>query len=238
MSEPVGISQSPQALGSSAPTEIRILPAGAFRSTDGSGRPADVKTWRIDRATAPNVIAASFAAQKELLIDYEHQSLWSAKNGQCVPAAAWFSGIEWRDGQGLFATAIQWNKQAKELIAAREYRFISPVFSYDKMSGNVIRIFSVAITNSPALSDLFDLSQVAATSAMFRSAAPTSVADVQNQRGYELLARMSPAAGEFAKRAALGTVAEATEAWSPSSAAPSENQRGIELLTRMSGPAR
>ncbi len=233
MRNPLGI-LSAQPLGSSAPTEIRILPAGAFRSTDGSGRPADVKEWRIDRSTAAKIISASFSAQKELLIDYEHQSLRSEKNGQPVPAAGWFSGLEWREGEDLFATGIQWNKQATDLIAAREYRFISPVFSYDTPTGDLSRIFSFAITNSPALSNLFDLSQVVAASAMFERAEPAVNGRAEDQRGNELLARMSQASSEFASRTALSTLDSAALCWSKSNASAVENQRGVELIARMS----
>jgi len=185
--------------------------------------------------------AASLASYKELLIDYDHQSLRSAENGQLVPAAGWFSGLRWQEGQGLYATAIRWNKRAQELIAAREYRFISPVFSFDPSSGNVMRIISVAITNSPALPDLFDLS-LAAASAVFKPAETQERIEgrftPENQRGYELLARMMPSIPEYARLAGLCSTDDSVSAWSPPTTIAPEDQRGYELLARMFGQTR
>lgn len=229
------ISQLSQALGDVAPTEIRILPAGKFRAADGSGRPANVAAWMTDANIAKSIISASFAAYKELLIDYEHQSLATQKNGQLVPAAGWFRGLEWRAGMGLYATAVQWNKRAAEMIAAREYRFISPVFVYNQTSGAVERIVSVAITNTPALPDLFDLSTTtaAASTTFQRANSDSGQIALEDQRGYELLARMSGPDSAFAKRIALCSGNGEAVTWSPSAAADPRNQRGMELLQRM-----
>jgi phage I-like protein len=65
----------------------------------------------------------------------------------------------------MFAVGIQWNDKAKAMIASREYRYVSPVFTYDGKTGEVQRILSVAITNNPALPSLADLSRVAVNSA-------------------------------------------------------------------------
>lgn len=238
------LSSMHQPLGATAPNEIRILPAGSFRAADGSNRPADVAAWRTSATIAQAIIASSFMGRKEILIDYDHQSLYSSQNGQPALAAGWFSGLEWREGSGLYAAAIKWNAKALALIAAREYRFISPVFTYDKTTGAATRIISVAITNSPALPELCDLSEVAAASARQHSSSElASRADPRNQKGYEFLdmlnehnrqetARLSGITNPFSKVAIDSRQFSSSEL---ASRADPRNQRGYELLDMMNG---
>lgn len=131
---------------------VQLLPAGAFRSADGSGRPADAPHWRIDGAIAARLIARVAARANPLVIDYEHQTLYTEKNGQPAPAAGWFAGsaLEWRDGEGLFAS-VDWTPPAAEQIAQRQYKFISPVFEYDRATGEVLDLRMAALTNNPGL---------------------------------------------------------------------------------------
>lgn len=147
------------ALASALPTDggaVQLLPAGTFRSSDGSGRPADAPHWKLDAASAARLIARVAAKANPLVIDYEHQTLYAEKNGQPAPAAGWFAGraLEWRDGKGLFATAPEWTPPAAAFIANREYKFISPVFDYDRASGEVLDIRMAALTNSPGLAGM------------------------------------------------------------------------------------
>lgn len=154
---------------------LRILPAGVFQSKDGrpsiqtNGR---VGQWRLDGAAAAAVIAAMPNGSQGYVIDYEHQTLNKEKNGQPAPAAGWFRGLEWREGQGLFMTQIEWSDRARTMIASREYRFLSPVFGFDGQTGTVTYIHSVALTNDPALIGLTDLA--AATAAPLQVAASHS----------------------------------------------------------------
>ena len=135
---------------------IQLLPAGVFRATDGSGRPADAPHWKIDAAVAARLVARVAAKANPLPIDYEHQTLLADKNGQPAPAAGWFAGsaLEWRDGAGLFATGAAWTERAAAMIAAGEYKFISPVFEYDRASGEVLDIRMAALTNNPGLAGM------------------------------------------------------------------------------------
>lgn len=135
---------------------VQLLPAGVFRASDGSGRPADAPHWRLDGAAAARLIARVAAKANPLVIDYEHQTLYTEKNGQKAPAAGWFAGksLQWRDGVGLFAVDPEWTPAAAGHIASREYRFISPVFEYDRASGEVIDLRMAALTNNPGLSGM------------------------------------------------------------------------------------
>lgn len=212
---------------SSVVRDIRVLPAGVFRAIDG--RPQGLPGWKVDAAVASRVIAASEATGGDILVDYEHQSLRTTTNGQPVPAAGWFRRLEWREGQGLYALGIQWNEKAKAMIAAREYRYISPVFAFDANTGEVQRILSVAITNNPALPSLADLNPIAANSVTSAAVSPTT--DPRNQRGMDLLRRMNEAnAVETARLAGLSRQKDVPQ-FLPTT--DPRNERGMELLRRM-----
>lgn len=145
----------------SSGNEIQLLPAGQFRATDG--RPKDVKYWFIDAAAAASIIEAFSAINNRIVIDYEHQTLRTVDNGQPAPAAGWFKKLEWREGDGLYAVDVEWTERAKEHIDAKEYLYISPVFSYDKKTGTVKRILNAALTNNPALDGMDEVALMAAS---------------------------------------------------------------------------
>jgi len=141
--------------------EIQLFPAGEFRTTDGSGRPEDVDAWRMDSDIATALIAQVAAAGRDIVIDYEHQTLAAQENGQPAPAAGWIRELIWRDGQGLYA-AVDWTARAREFIANGEYRYISPVFPYDK-TGRPLDVLHVALTNYPALTGMDEVRLAAAS---------------------------------------------------------------------------
>ncbi len=128
---------------------MQLLPAGAFRSLDG--RPKEVAHWRIDAADAAPLVAAAAARSTPYVFDYEHQSLSAASEGHKAPAAGWFQALEWIDGAGLFATDVQWTDTARRLIEDDEYRYVSPVFTWDRASGRITGLINAALTNNPGL---------------------------------------------------------------------------------------
>lgn len=136
------------AISVTASGEIQLLPAGEFRAIDG--RPKDVPSWYIDAELAAVIIADFESRANKTVIDYEHQTILTAQNGQPAPAAAWFSKLEWRDS-GLYAIDVEWTERATSMISAEEYRYISPVFTYDKKTGAVKSLINAALTNNPAL---------------------------------------------------------------------------------------
>lgn len=99
------------------------------------------------------------------MIDYDHQSQRANSNGQLAPAAGWIEQLEWREGQGLFATKVTWTDKARAMLAAKEYRYISPVFSFCQLSGRIERLWGAGLTNIPGLSGLTDLAKIAVNSA-------------------------------------------------------------------------
>lgn len=150
--------------------ELQLLPDGAFKARDG--RPADAPCWLTNRAVGEALVAAAAARGTPYVIDYDHQTLRAKDNGKPAPAAGWFTKVEWRDGVGLFALDVQWTAGARELIAADEYKFISPVIGYDKVTGAVTDLYMAAICNNPAIDGMDAVLLAAALSFSFPPPTP------------------------------------------------------------------
>ena len=118
---------------------VELLPAGVFAGRDGRG------PYTTD---ADAVLAAYAAGKIDLPVDYDHQSLSAAEKAGPVPAAGWITALESRGGAiwGL----VEWVRDAAQLIAARAYRYLSPVFRHDK-DGRVLSLEGVGLTHYPNL---------------------------------------------------------------------------------------
>lgn len=122
----------------SVPDWIELLPPGpVIRGKDG-------RTWRHDNP-------AELIANQTLPIplDWEHATELKAPKGEQAPAAAWIEELQLRDGATWGRVA--WNAAGQASVASREYRFISPVFLYEKQSLRVLQLASAALTNRPNL---------------------------------------------------------------------------------------
>lgn len=149
------------ALPESGLAVIQVLPAGEFRAYDG--RPHDVDTWRMDAATARRLQNWMAARGRDLAVDYDHHILTTATTGQKALASGWIKRLEWREGEGLFGV-VDWTAAARSHIAAKEYRYISPVFTYDEQ-GYPLALLHVALTNDPALDGMDEVRLAAASRA-------------------------------------------------------------------------
>ncbi|EEN5935466.1 hypothetical protein GI381_22770 [Salmonella enterica] len=166
-------------------TRVRIFPAGTFRSNDG--RPKECSAWVMNAACAQRLIAAAASKKVDYSFDYEHQTLRAVTNGKPAPASAWFKSLEWVEGDGLYAVDVDWTAAASQMIAAREYRYLSPMFDYHPVTGEVGQLINVALTNLPALEELDEgviaaASRLAATSSTF----PESTSMDEEQIAYLL----------------------------------------------------
>lgn len=137
-----------------AGSEIQLFPVGVFRARDG--RPHGIKGWRMDAEIARKVIELAEQQKTPFVIDYEHQTLYAETSGSPAPAAAWFQNLEWREGDGLYATGVEWTAKAAAMIEGDEYRYLSPVFKFDK-SGAVTELLLAAVTNYPAIDGIADV---------------------------------------------------------------------------------
>lgn len=162
-----------QPLNSSG-NEIQLLPDGEFRAGDGrpGSMPGKATGWKIDAESAARLSAALAARRNPLVIDYEHQTLFAEQNGQPAPAAGWFRAVEYRPGSGLFATGVEWTARARAHIEAGEYKYISPVFSFDRDTGAVREMHMAALTNNPALDGMAAVAALSARLGDERGHAP------------------------------------------------------------------
>lgn len=145
-------------LPSAAPVAFRLLPLGSFRAVDG--RPEGIDAWILTKEDAERIAADLAALSRDLPIDYEHQILEAKKNGQPAPAAGWIKRLGVRldgDAPGLWAEEVVWTERARQMIAAGEYRYVSPVFRFDPKTGRITALLMAALTNHPGLDGLTDL---------------------------------------------------------------------------------
>jgi phage I-like protein len=124
-----------------------LVPAGKFEARDGrrfdAGSQADMeqivaRTRQYHQAT-------------DMVVDYDHQSVFGAKDGVGGRAAAagWVKELQVRS-DGIWGR-VEWTASAKAAIEAKEYRYISPVIPSRKADGRIVLILNAALTNTPAL---------------------------------------------------------------------------------------
>ncbi|MDR1063242.1 MAG: phage protease [Azoarcus sp.] len=126
--------------GDGAPEWVHLIPAGTFSGRDGRG------PYVLD---AQAVLRAFGEHGMPLAIDYEHQTQAAPENGLPAPAAGWIAALSAR-ADGLWGQ-VEWTERARGFIAAREYRYLSPVFEYEPKSGRVVALLGAGLTNQPNL---------------------------------------------------------------------------------------
>lgn len=143
------------AVSSDAAAWIKLLPAGTFTCRDGRG-----PFHAGDSATLQAILSQTQAllASTEMMVDYDHQSIFGAVEGVggTAKAAGWIKSFEIRD-DGIYGQ-VEWTEAASTAIKAREYRYISPLFTVEKTTGKVMALRNAALVNMPAL----DLEAIAA----------------------------------------------------------------------------
>lgn len=133
---------------------IKLLPVGTFTLRDGRGpfsAPDRAALQRIVDATSKRL------GETELMIDYDHQVVFGAKDGVGgrAEAAGWVKQLEARD-DGIWAR-VEWTEEASAKIKSKAYRYLSPLFAAAK-DGRVTLLLNASLVNMPAL----DLEAVAA----------------------------------------------------------------------------
>lgn len=102
------------------------------------------------------------ANEADLAIDYNHASIAVPTGASKAPAAGWIREMEIRDDE-LWGSVL-WTADAAKAIAAKEYRYLSPVLMFnmpDRVTGDPVpmAIHSIALTNTPFLTELEALNQ-------------------------------------------------------------------------------
>lgn len=132
-------------------SRVQILPDGYFVPTDGRDVDVEGGQWLMDEQAFASLTANISQRKNDFMFDYEHQTLYTEKNGKPAPAAGWFKKLDYVPGEGLFAVDVDWTQTATKHINDKEYRYTSAVFSYDLKTGRPIELMHVALTNEPAL---------------------------------------------------------------------------------------
>ena len=126
---------------------MKLLPWGKFDAIDGRG------PWHFDQKAADALMSRyKKRGSTELVIDYEHQTILSEQNGKPAPASGWIKKLVAVAGQGLFAL-VEWTTEAAAMIAAGQYKYVSPVFTSDA-NGRISELFHAGLTNNPGLRSL------------------------------------------------------------------------------------
>lgn len=127
-----------------APDWVQLLPAGDVVPNDGR------TPWLLPDPAA--VVAASAPYLATASVDYDHGT---NKTGSSR-AAGWIAKLsaEGPHGEPGIWAKVDWTGPGRLALANKEYRFISPVFTFDKVTRAVGRIVRAALTNDPALADL------------------------------------------------------------------------------------
>lgn len=134
------------------PGQVLIAPWGEVASASGS--------FVVDGEGGRAVVAAFTAHGTDLPIDFEHQSLggaYASPNG-LAPAAGWIRGLRLiepgQEGEAGLWAEVDWTAAGRERLAAREYRYLSPVVLVRKADRRVISLHSAALTNKPAIAGM------------------------------------------------------------------------------------
>lgn len=144
------------------PTVIQLFRMGAHPSRNG--KPKIVRIDDLAHAQRVAAAAAAYHRENDMVIDYDHQSVFGARMGVGGQAkAAGWSPKVFATEAGVFAE-VGWNRAAATAIVEKEYRYISPVFTHDAQ-GRVICPINATLTNTPSL----DLDAVATA---FASSSP------------------------------------------------------------------
>jgi len=138
------------------PYEILVIRYGTNEFTKEGRR----GSFEFSESDADSVIAEFESRGRDIVIDYEHQSL----SGNEAPAAGWVNALE-KSAAGLVVKVKYWTDKAAEFLKKGEYRYFSPVLQFSKASQPsasangtdssklrlVSSLHSVALTNHPSL---------------------------------------------------------------------------------------
>lgn len=124
-----------------APDWVHLLTIGNMTARDG----------RHFRLSDPNTVIRTFrAGAVDLPIDYEHQiDKEEARLKGPVPAAGWIKELKLEE-TGLWAR-VEWTERARAMIAAREYRYLSPSLLVNLKTTEIVKLKGAGLVHHPAL---------------------------------------------------------------------------------------
>ena len=137
----VEVDEAPSSEAGKAPPEwIQLMPRGPLiEARDG-------RSFQVS-----DVLKVAAKTELPLVVDWDHESEWGKTR-----AAGWIEELRIQEGDGdmprpgVWGRAT-WTPEGKADVAARAYRFLSPVLILESESRDAQQIVSVALTNRPAL---------------------------------------------------------------------------------------
>lgn len=138
------VNVGPRSLPSDVANRVVVAPWGEVASANGR--------FIVDSASSAEAVTAFESQGNDLPIDYEHQTLggrYASPTGQ-APAAGWIRRLEAVPEEGLVAH-VEWTAPALSQLAARQYRYLSPVVIVRKRDRRLVSLHSAALTNKPAI---------------------------------------------------------------------------------------
>lgn len=137
--------------GPAGETWIHVLPAGTFTGRDGRG------PYSAADPAAIMQTSRQLAGRNEIPVDYNHAIDLAAPKGEPSPAAGWIKGLQAR-ADGIWGL-VTWTQQAAAHLAAREYRYLSPVIMHSP-DGVVRAIVRASLVNRPNFNQLTALASM------------------------------------------------------------------------------
>ncbi|KQC03144.1 MAG: hypothetical protein APR55_07100 [Methanolinea sp. SDB] len=134
----ISILKTPVALPADPPEWWQIVPYGQIYIA------GEASPLIMDDEGASAVLQYFGDLGRDMVIDYEHQTLKDVQ----APAAGWIKEFQWRGLDGLWVRT-EWTEKGAAYIAAREYRYFSPVMFSRRSDRRIVAIVNVALTNEP-----------------------------------------------------------------------------------------
>ncbi len=200
-----------------APEWVELLPVGKVIGRDG-------REWVNDQPGL--LLDAQNALARDIPVDLEHATELLAPKGAPAPAVGWIK--ELRVDGGRVMGRVEWTETGRNAVESKSYRYLSPVILYEKTTGRIRGITSVALTNRPNLylsalngqEDFMDLKQLLGALGLPDTATMddtlSAVAALKDSAGKALNAAQSPSLDKFVPRAdydtALGRATNAEQA--------------------------
>lgn len=133
--------------GEALPAEFQLFSPGvnANYNADANGEPQPVFTAK----SAERVRQAAALKGSDYFVDLEHASVKNPRAPGSTDAMAWFK-VEVRPDGSAWAVNVRWTPEGARRLKALSQRYVSPVFYFDRETGEVTEFCGVALTSDPA----------------------------------------------------------------------------------------
>lgn len=122
-----------------APEWVHLLPEGDVTARDG----------REFKVYDPGALVLRFQEDAvDLPIDFNHEAARPDSRGP-IPVGGWIKELKAAEG-GLWGR-VEWTATARQMIEAKEYRYLSPWIVYHEKTRQVLRLKGAGLVHNPAL---------------------------------------------------------------------------------------